>query len=171
MLCDKAYRLRCRKNTLSPAFLEVVLNAPNVVSALDKLKTGINDSGLNLTQGRFSELLVPFPQPCEQQAIVEAVEDQLSVIEHLEADLDAKLKSAQSLRQSILRRAFTGQLVPQDPNDEPASELIKRISAERREWARQATAAKEAYKEAKPTNAKLKTLRRRDAAKNLERLS
>jgi type I restriction enzyme, S subunit len=167
MLCDKAYRLRCKKNTLSPAFLEVVLNAPNIVSALDKLKTGINDSGLNLTQGRFSELLVPFPKPDEQHAIVEAVEDQLSVIEHLEADLDAKLKSAQSLRQSILQRAFTGQLVPQDPNDEPASELIKRISAERRESARQATAAKEA----KRTNAKPKTLRRRDAAKNLERLS
>ena len=42
-----------------------------------------------------------------------------------------KLQNAQALRQSILRHAFTGKLVPQDPNDEPASELLKRIAAER----------------------------------------
>jgi hypothetical protein len=49
----------------------------------------------------------------------------------VEADIDAKLKNAQGLRHAILRHAFTGQLVPQDPNDEPASELLKRIAAER----------------------------------------
>jgi type I restriction enzyme, S subunit len=63
-------------------------------------------------------------------------EDQISVIDHLEADLETKLKSAQALRQSILRHAFTGQLVAQDPNDEPAAELLKRIAAERAERAR-----------------------------------
>jgi type I restriction enzyme S subunit len=71
------------------------------------------------------------PPIAEQQAIVEIVEDQLSVIDHLEADLDAKPKAAESPRQSILRHAFTGQLVPQDPNDEPASKLLERIAAER----------------------------------------
>lgn len=70
------------------------------------------------------------------------VEAQLSVIDHLEADLEAKQKSAQALRQSILRHAFSGQLVPQDPNDEPASELLKRIAAERDERSRLAKAAK-----------------------------
>ena len=148
MLCDKAYRLRCKKDTLSPAFLEVVLNAPHIVTALDKLKTGINDSGLNLTQDRFSELLVPFPPPDEQQFIVETVDAQLSVIDHLESDLEAKLKSAQALRQSILRHAFTGQLVPQDPTDEPASELLKRMAAERADLAGRLQAAKQ--KKTKP---------------------
>ena len=160
MLCDKAYRLRCNKDTLSPAFLEVVLNAPHIVTALDKLKTGINDSGLNLTQDRFADLLVPFPPPAEQEAIVEAVEDQLSVIEHLEADLEAKLKSAQALRQSILRHAFTGQLVPQDPKDEPAAELLKRIAAQREELARQALAAKKTKPKAPPKRAARQTGKR-----------
>ena len=73
---------------------------------------------------------------------MEAVEDQLSVIDHLEADLATKLQTAQALRQSILRHAFTGQLVPQDPNDEPASELLKRIAAEHAARAVQALAAR-----------------------------
>ena len=47
------------------------------------------------------------------------------------------------MRQSILRHAFTGQLVPQDPNDEPAAELLKRIAAQREELARLAQAAKQ----------------------------
>jgi len=91
---------------------------------------------------RFAAMEFPVPPIAEQEAIVEAVEAQLSVIDHLEADLEAKQKSAQALRQSILRHAFTGQLVPQDPNDEPASELLKRIAAEREERSRLAKAAK-----------------------------
>ena len=110
----------------------------------------------HLGADRFAAMEVPLPPLPEQEAIVEAVEDQLSVIDHLEANLEAKLTSAQALRQSILRQAFTGQLVPQDPNDEPASELLKRISAEREERARQARAAKQ-------TKPKTKTPRNRTA--------
>ena len=115
---------------MRPAFLEVALGSPQVVDGLDSIKSGINDSGLNLTQDRLRGLLVPFPTIAEQEAIVEAVEDQLSVVDYLEAEIDAKLNSALGLRQAILRHAFTGKLVPQDPNDEPASELLKRIAAE-----------------------------------------
>ena len=84
---------------------------------------------------------VPLAPLAEQEAIVEAVEDQLSVIEHIEAD---KLKSAQALRQSILRHAFTGQLVLQDPHDEPASELLKRLAADRDQRTRLLKTAKAA---------------------------
>lgn len=85
----------------------------------------------NISLGILETLNIPLPSLSEQEAIIEAVEDQLSVIDHLEAELDVKLKSSQALRQSILRHAFTGKLIPQDPNDEPASELLKRIEAER----------------------------------------
>jgi type I restriction enzyme S subunit len=103
-------------------------------------KQSVNLASINMTVLR--SFPVPLAPVAEQEVIVEAVEDQLSVIDHLEGDVEAKLKSAQALRQCILHHAFTGQLVPQDPNDEPAIELLKRIAAERAERAQQASGAR-----------------------------
>lgn len=98
----------------------------------------------HLGADRFGAMEFPLPPQDEQLAIVEAVSTQLSVVDHLERDIESKLKSAQALRESILRLAFTGRLVPQDPNDEPATELLKRIATEREERARLARTAKQA---------------------------
>ncbi len=91
----------------------------------------ITTSIAHLAAERFIAIEFPLPPLAEQEVIDETVEDHLSLIDHLEADLELKLASAQALRQSLLRHAFTGQLVPQDPNDEPASELLKQIAAKR----------------------------------------
>lgn len=96
----------------------------------------------NINLGLLQPLAIPLPPLAEVEAIVEAVEDQLSIVEHLESSLDAKLKAVQALHQSILRDAFTGKLVPQDPNDEPASELLKRIAAAREGRKRQTVSVK-----------------------------
>lgn len=96
---------------------------------LAKLSDGSNVPQINNPD--IALLPVPLPPEKEQGIIVESVEDQLSVIDHIEADLRAKVRTAASLRQSVYRHAFTGQLVPQDPKDEPAGELLKRIAAER----------------------------------------
>ena len=72
--------------------------------------------------------LAPLP---EQHRIVAEVERRLSVIDELDAVIDANLRRAERLRQAILKRAFEGKLVPQDPNDEPASVLLERIRGER----------------------------------------
>jgi len=55
----------------------------------------------------------------------------MSVIDSLESDIETNLQKSEALRQSILKKAFAGELVPQDPADEPAAELLARIRAER----------------------------------------
>lgn len=144
-------------------YLLISLRSPFLAAYIGKTSVG---GGVQHLRVRDVESLpIPLPPLAEQEAIVEAVEAQLSVIDHLEADIAAKLKSAQGLRQSILRHAFTGQLVPQDPNDEPASELLKRISTERTERARMATSArlatKAARRQAKPPTKKAASKRAR----------
>ena len=71
------------------------------------------------------------PPLAEQRRIVAEVERRLSVIQQAEATVEASLVRAERLRQSILKQAFSGKLVPQDPDDEPASVLLERIRAER----------------------------------------
>jgi len=97
-----------------------------------------------IDQEIIQKCAISLPPVAEQLAILDLLEAQLSEIDHLEFDLDAKLKSAQALRQSILRDAFEGRLVPQNPNDEPASELLKRIAATRAEREQVAQTAKRA---------------------------
>ena len=74
---------------------------------------------------------VPIPPLTEQEQIVSELERHLSVADEIEATLDAELKRAERLRQSILKDVFSGKLIPQDPNDEPASTLLKERTEEK----------------------------------------
>ncbi len=80
---------------------------------------------------KLKALSLPLPPVEEQRFIVEEVERRLSVVDKLEATVEENLKQAAGLRQSILKQAFSGKLVPQDTDDEPASALLARIRAER----------------------------------------
>jgi len=85
-------------------------------------------SGLyTLSVGKVGRLPVPLPPLVEQHQIVAEVERRLSIVSEAEAQVDTNLRRADRLRQSILKKAFSGKLVPQNPNDEPASMLMKRI--------------------------------------------
>ena len=88
---------------------------------------GQNNVSLTLIHG----MPIPLLPLAEQHRIVAEVQRRLSVIQQSEAVVEASLARAERLRQSILKQAFSGQLVPQDPNDEPASALLERITAER----------------------------------------
>ncbi len=64
----------------------------------------------------------------EQRRIVAQVEEQLSAIDALRAAIERAQRRSASLRRAVLERAFRGELVPQDPSDEPASVLLERIA-------------------------------------------
>ena len=85
----------------------------------------------NVNGTKLKLLAVPMPPEKEQQILVEGVERHLSVADEVEKTVTAELKRADQLRQSILKKAFSGKLVPQDPSDEPASVLLERIKAEK----------------------------------------
>ena len=85
----------------------------------------------NVSLTLIHRMPLPIPPQAEQHRILDEVERLLSVIQQAEATVQANLGRAERLRQSILKQAFSGQLVPQDPSDEPASALLERIRDER----------------------------------------
>jgi type I restriction enzyme S subunit len=129
MLADKVYRLRARADIIVPAFLNLMLNAPQALELIEKMKSGISDSGLNLTQEKFLNLEVPVPPLEVQHRIITSVEAAFAWLDKVAAERARASHLAPKLDQSILAKAFRGELVPQDPNDEPASVLLERIKA------------------------------------------
>lgn len=130
MLCDKAYRLRVDQQRADPAYLTYMLNSPQCLGALEVMKTGISDSGLNLTQGKFLELPLPAFSKDAQVKIVDKVRIALTWIDRLTSEATSARSLIDRLDQAVLAKAFRGELVPQDPEDEPASVLLARIRAE-----------------------------------------
>ena len=92
-------------------------------------KWAVNQASIN--QQDVAGTAVPLPPREEQDQILTLVDRLLSLIVESERAVDAATTRAAQLRQSILKHAFEGKLVPQDPNDEPASILLERIHAAR----------------------------------------
>lgn len=74
---------------------------------------------------------VPLPPPEEQHEIVRRIEAAFAWIDRLAAEAESARRLLDRLDQAVLAKAFRGELVPQDPADEPASVLLDRIRAER----------------------------------------
>jgi type I restriction enzyme, S subunit len=131
MVCDTVYRFRCIEAKVHPLYLELALNSPDVLRAIDQQKAGISESGLSLTHTKIGAVEIPLCSLPEQQEIVRILDEQFEAIERNERELDAALKRSEALRQAILKKAFSGRLVPQDPADEPASAVLARLRSER----------------------------------------
>ena len=84
-----------------------------------------------INKGRFSNLSLPLPPLDEQREIVRLLEKGFTWIDHLASQSTSARKLIDHLDQAILAKAFRGELVPQDPNEEPASVLLERIRTER----------------------------------------
>ena len=122
-------RFRPAENLALPAYLNIALNTEHTRKRTAGIVHGVGRPRLNLREIRG--LTLPLPPLAEQFRIVADVDRRLSVIQQAEAAVETNLARADRLRQSILKQAFSGRLVPQDPNDEPASVLLERIRAER----------------------------------------
>ena len=81
----------------------------------------------HLGAGRFASLEIRLPSLPEQQEIVRRVEALFALADRIEARLTAAQKAVERLTPAVLAKAFRGELVPQDPNDEPASALLERL--------------------------------------------
>lgn len=96
------------------------------------VKEASSTSGLHtLSISKVSNLQVPLVSLSEAAEVMKVVDEKLTLTSKFEDELDTEIQRAETLRQSILKKAFSGQLVPQDPDDEPASELLARIQAEK----------------------------------------
>ena len=123
------YLIRIRPILIFSDYLNTVMNSSYYRNWCYNVKTdAVNQSNINAQ--KLSQLMIPIPPLKEQERIVVEVAKWISLIDTIKnskEDLQTTIKQAKS---KILNLAIHGKLVPQDPNDEPAIELLKRINPE-----------------------------------------
>ena len=121
------YLIRIKPLLISPDYLNTVMNSGYYRDWCYDVKTdAVNQSNINAQ--KLSQLMIPIPPLKEQERIVAEMDKWISLIDIVKngkGDLLTVIKQAKS---KILDLAIHGKLVPQDPNDEPAIELLKRIN-------------------------------------------
>jgi len=117
-------------NTVDKQYVRYCITSQRFIDYAYKHATGSTIKNLGLKAMREFEIPLP-PTIEEQKHIVSEIESRLSVCNKIEESIDQSLKQSEKLRQSILKRAFEGKLVPRDPTDEPAEKLLERIKEEK----------------------------------------
>jgi type I restriction enzyme S subunit len=114
---------------VTSSFLEAALRSPRLQRVLTAGSGSTAQPHLYLKDLR--QLQVPIPALGIQESLVASLREQLTFADQLETDVKVALARSERLRVSILAAAFSGKLVPQDNEDEPASILLGRITTER----------------------------------------
>lgn len=127
---------------------------------ISNAKWAVNQASINQTD--VQQTPVPLPPAAEQKRVVAEIDRRLSTVAHVLSQFDTELSASSRLRASILEAAFSGKLVPQDPNDEPAAVLLERIRAERARAQAQNGKATKAINAAPPINGQRRAAIARD---------
>jgi type I restriction enzyme S subunit len=126
---NHVFRVRLDQQTTIPKYVSYFANHLGRQYFFDQGKQTTNLASISLR--KVSGLPIPTPPVKRQIELVAALDDFISVIAHLNESVGQALARAAKIRQAILKAAFEGRLVPQDPTEEPASVLPERIRASR----------------------------------------
>jgi type I restriction enzyme S subunit len=125
---DKLIRVRTNEKLALAGFIEIATNAPSSRDVIEDLaKTSAGQTGISGKD--LKGLRVTLPSLLEQHEIVRRVESLFAYADRLEARYAVARAQVERLTPALLAKAFRGELVPQDPNDEPASMLLECIRA------------------------------------------
>jgi len=127
--CFQNTLIRVRSRGPLPEYLRLVFLRSALLGQFAQAAPGVGIH--HLGSSRLAEWPIPLPSTDKQAAIAETVEREFSLVEGVQGQLSEVSRRAESLRRAILARAFRGDLVLQDPNDEPAGVLLDRIATER----------------------------------------
>jgi len=130
MLSDKILRITYTENVL-PQWVLYCLRSIDGRQQIEQSATGNQQSMMNISQEKIRGIRIKLPTLIEQQEIIIRMENFLTLADKIEQRYFKTKISIDKLPLSILSKAFRGDLVPQDSNDEPASMLLQRIKAEK----------------------------------------
>src|SRR5688572_8486897 len=134
---NHVFRARLFCNELAPKLISYYANEFGREFFFQRASQTVNLASINKTQ--LSRLPIPLMPWKEQQALIVIFDEVLQSANELHEQVNVAVSELDSLDQAILAKAFRGELVPQDSNDEPASALLERIREQR---AQQAETAK-----------------------------
>ena len=106
MISGKMYRLRFDADSVLPEYVEAYLQSHRAWTDIDEMKTGVSDSGLNVTQDRFRRLVIPLAPLPEQERIATAIEEHLSRLDAVDSALVLARTRLEALRRAAAAKVF-----------------------------------------------------------------
>ncbi len=124
--------IRVFDSFIDPKYIFKYIISDNFIQPLNELQSGSSYPAVRASD--VFDQFIPICSKEEQNAIIEELDRQFSIINHFESTIEKNLLNIESLKQSVLRNAFEGKLSEQDSNDESARILLERIKVEKEEY-------------------------------------